>query len=201
MPDFERDLQAIKEEVRARSDIVEVIGQYTTLKRAGKTWKGLCPFHADKKPSFSVSPAMQYYTCWSCGEKGDVFTFVEKKENLDFIEALEFLARRAGIPFERKAMNREQLGEREQMVAINALAVRYYRERLGHSPEAQAYLAMRGILKQTQEQWDLGFAPNEWEGLSYYLQRQRADLGIAAKLGLIRVREGSGGTYDTFRNT
>ena len=199
MPEFERDLQTVKEEIRARSDIVEVIGQYTRLKRSGKTWTGLCPFHADKRPSFSVSPALQHYTCWSCGEKGDVFTFIEKKENLDFVEALEFLARRAGIPFERRGVTREQVGERDRMFAVNALAVRYFQERLGHSPEAQAYLAKRGILKQTQDQWDLGFAPNDWEGLSYYLQRNRADLGTATKLGLIRAREG-GGNYDTFRN-
>ncbi|HLJ54842.1 MAG TPA: DNA primase, partial [Chthonomonadaceae bacterium] len=199
MPEFERDLQAIKEEVRARSDIVEVIGGYTRLKRAGKSWKGLCPFHADKKPSFDVSPALQYYTCWSCGEKGDVFRFIERKENLDFMGALEFLARRAGIPFERRALSGEHLGEREQMAAINALAVSYFREKLAASQDAQNYLARRGILKQTQEQWDLGFAPPEWEGLAYYLQRKRADLGIAARLGLIRAREG-GGHFDTFRN-
>jgi DNA primase len=200
MPEYDRDLQTTKEEIRARSDIVEVIGQYTRLKRSGKNWTGLCPFHADKKPSFSVSPATQSYRCWSCGEKGDVFTFVEKKENLEFIEALELLARRAGIAFERRGQTREQASEREQMFAINALAARYYQERLGHSPDAQAYLAGRGILKPTQEQWDLGFAPDEWEGLSFFLQRQRADLAIAAKLGLIRTRDPGGRTYDTFRN-
>src|SRR5579871_4587631 len=105
---MERDLQQIKEEIRARTDIVEVIGGYTKLTRAGKEWKRLCPFHNDRKPSFSVSPAFGYYRCWSCGESGDLFTFVQKKENLEFIDALEWLARRAGIPFERHGASREQ---------------------------------------------------------------------------------------------
>jgi DNA primase len=200
MPEIDRDLHATKEEVRARNDIVEVVSQYTRLKRTGKSWTGLCPFHADKKPSFSVHPETQTYRCWSCGEKGDVFTFIEKKENLEFVEALELLARRAGIAIERRGQSREQASEREQMFAINALAARYYQERLGNSSAARDYLANRGILKQTQEQWDLGFAPDEWEGLTFFLQRQRADLAIAAKLGLIRSRDPGGKTYDTFRN-
>jgi DNA primase len=200
MAEFERDLETQKEAIRARSDIVEVIGQYTRLKKQGKDWRGLCPFHADKNPSFSVSPSLQTYRCWSCDEKGDVFSFIEKKENLGFVEAMEFLARRAGIAFERRGQSREQTSEREQMFAINTMAARYYQERLANSEHAREYLARRGILKQTQELWDLGFAPDEWEGLSYYLQRQRADLGIAAKLGLIRNREQGGGSYDTFRN-
>ena len=94
---MERDLQDIKEEIRARTDIVEIIGTYTRLKRSGKNWTGLCPFHADKHPSFSVVPSIGIYKCWSCGETGDLFKFVGKKENLDFIETVEFLAKRAGI--------------------------------------------------------------------------------------------------------
>src|SRR4051794_5234097 len=107
MPEYDRDLQSIKEEVRARCDLVEIIGQHTKLKRSGKNWTGLCPFHADKKPSFSVSPATQSYRCWSCGEKGDVFTFVQKKENLDFLDALELLAKRVGVSFERRGQSPE----------------------------------------------------------------------------------------------
>src|ERR1041384_6228739 len=134
MPEFERDLQTIKEEVRARSDIVELIGQYTRLKQTGKTWSGLCPFHNEKRPSFRVTPSTQTYRCWSCGEHGDIFDFVEKKENLDFLDALEYLARRGGVAFERRSANREQASEREQMFALNALAARFYQDRLSQSP-------------------------------------------------------------------
>jgi DNA primase len=198
---MERDLSNIKEDVRARSDIVEVVGLYVRLQRAGKNWKGLCPFHNDKNPSFNISPALQIYKCYSCGEYGDVFTFVQKKENLDFVGTLEFLARRAGIPFERKALNPEQASEREQMFELNALAVRFYQDRLHKSPVAQDYLAGRAVLKETQEKFQIGFAPDDWEGLTYYLQQRRADMALAAKVGLIKVRSQEGsGYYDAFRN-
>src|SRR5579862_8726586 len=118
---MESDFQAIKEEIRSRVNIVDVIGQHTRLKQSGKNWTGLCPFHADKKPSFSVTPQFQSYRCWSCGEKGDIFTIIQKKENLEFIEALELLAKEAGVPFERRGLNREQATEREQMLELNQL--------------------------------------------------------------------------------
>jgi DNA primase len=198
---MDRDLQDLKEDIRARSDIVEVVSQYTRLKRSGKNWTGLCPFHADKKPSFSVSPLTQSYRCWSCGEKGDVFTFIQKKENLDFVEALEFLARRAGMPFERRKGSPEKASEREQMRELNQLATRFFQDRLAKSRDAQAYLAQRGILKETQEKFDIGFAPDDWEALVFHLQQKRANLDLAAKIGLVKVRTQEGrGYYDTFRN-
>ena len=200
MAGVERDLQSIKEEVRSRIDIVEVIGQYTQLKRSGKSWTGLCPFHADRKPSFNVSPQIQWYQCWSCGEKGDIFTFIMKKENLDFMEALELLAKRAGVNFERTGESRERLSEKEEALELNRLAVKYFQDRLTKSQEAKDYLAGRAILKQTQDQWDLGFAPPEWEGLTFYLQKNRADLMLATKIGLIKSRSENGSRYDTFRN-
>lgn len=199
---MERDLRDIKEEVRARTDIVEIIGGYTRLKRSGKNWTGLCPFHADKNPSFNVSPETQSYRCWSCGEKGDVFTFVMKKESLDFVQALEKLAKQAGIAFERRGSNPQVTSEKEQMRELNRMAVQFFQERLAVSAEAKAYLAQRAILKPTQEQFEIGFAANEWEGLTFYLQRRKADLLLAAKIGLIKTREKErgGGFYDTYRN-
>jgi|GEM_PF-779248 len=198
---MERDLQAIKEEVRARTDIVEIISGYTRLKRSGKNWTGLCPFHADKNPSFTVTPETQSYRCWSCGEKGDVFTFVGKKENMDFMETLEKLAKRAGVVFERRAANPELVSERERMRELNALAVKFFQDRLSKSEDAKDYLAGRGILKSTQEQFDIGFAPPDWDALFYYLQRNRADLALAAKIGLIKERQMEGtGYYDFYRN-
>ena len=199
---MERDLQDIKEEVRARTDIVEIISGYTQLKRSGKNWTGLCPFHADKNPSFSVSPSTQGYRCWSCGEKGDVFTFVQKKQNIDFMEALEELAKRAGVAFERKGHNPQVASEKEQMRELNRLAVEFYQDRLSVSDEARDYLAKRAILKPTQDQFEIGFAANEWEGLTFFLQRRRADLTLAAKMGLIKTREKErgGGYYDTYRH-
>lgn len=199
---MERDLRDIKEEVRARTDIVEIIGGYTQLKRSGKNWSGLCPFHADRNPSFSVSPETQSYRCWSCGEKGDVFTFVQKKQNIDFIEALEMLAKQAGVAFERRGQNPQAVSEKEQMRELNRLAVQFFQDRLAVSDEARDYLAKRALLKATQDQFEIGFAANEWEGLTFYLQRRRADMLLAAKMGLIKTREKErgGGFYDTYRN-
>lgn len=201
MSDYENDLQRIKEEVRARSDIVELIGQYTKLKRAGKSWTGLCPFHADRRPSFSVHPPTQSYRCWSCGEKGDIFNFFEKKENFTFMEALEFLAKRVGIPFEARRLSPEQKSEREEMLALNQLAADYFRDQLRHSKDAQQYLANRAILKPTQDEWEIGFAPDRWDGLLYHLERNHADLRLATRIGLLKARQSDGnGYYDTFRN-
>ncbi len=156
-----RSLQDLKDEIRARNDIVDVIGQYTRLKRSGKNWTGLCPFHPDKNPSFNVSPGLQIYKCFSCGEKGDVFTFVQKKENLDFVESMEFLARRAGIPFEWKQEGAERSGEREAMFALNEFAMRFFRDRLAKSETTKEYLVARRVLRETQERFQLGFAPDD----------------------------------------
>ena len=198
---MERDLQDIKEEIRARTDIVEIIGMHTRLKRSGKNWTGLCPFHADKNPSFSVVPSIGIYKCFSCGEGGDLFKFVSKKENLDFIETVEWLAKRAGIEFQRKGVNQERASEREQAFALNEIAARFFQDRLAKSPDAQNYLANRAILKSTQEQFQIGFAPPDWEAFAFHLQKQRQDMALALKIGLIKERrEGGSGNYDTFRN-
>ncbi len=195
------DLQDIRENIRARSDIIVVISQYMRLTRRGKEWIGLCPFHDDKRPSFRVSPDKQMYKCWACGEGGDVFKFIEKKENLEFIDSLEFLARRAGIQFERKGISKEQASERERMFEMNQLAARFYQERLSKSSDAKDYLANRGILKETQIQFDLGYAPPDRGALTSHLQHMHADLELAARLGLVRSRQPAGsGIYDTFCN-
>jgi DNA primase len=197
---MDNDLSDLKEEIRARSDIVEIVGQYTRLRRTGKTYVGLCPFHNDRNPSFSVVPHMQIYKCFSCGESGDIFKFIQKKENLSFVETLEFLARRAGITFTRKAQNPEAASEVDEMLELNKLAVAFFRDRLTKSIEAQSYLAGRAVLKETQEQFQIGFAAQDWEALAGYLERRKANLPLAARLGLIRARQTEGsGYYDVYR--
>lgn len=195
-----RDLQQIKEEVRHRTDIVSVISDYTRLKAEGKNFKGLCPFHNDKKPSFSVTPAFQSYRCWSCGEKGDVFTFVQKKENLTFMEALQLLARRAGVAFEFSGLSHEQITEREEMCQLNSLALQFYKERAARSTEATEYLNSRKILRETQERFDIGYAPPDWDGLASYLYQKRANQPLAVKIGLLRERKEGTGYVDYYRS-
>lgn len=190
-------LQEIKEEVRARTDIVDVVSIYTRLRKQGKRYSGLCPFHTEKNASFSVVPDMGVYRCFSCGEKGDVFTFVQKKENLTFVEALEWLARRAGVPFERRAVANEPPGEREEMLQLNLMTTRFYQEQLSRSQEGTEYLAGRGILRETQQEWELGYAPPGGALLGHF-RRMGANIQLAAKLGLVKPRE-EGGYYDSFR--
>ena len=196
----ERDLQRVIEDVRSRCDIVAIVSDFTRLKPSGKNFTGLCPFHNDRRPSFSVTPAFQSYRCWSCGEKGDVFTFIQKKENLTFIEALELLARRAGVPFERTAMSPEQVSEREEMHALNSLALRFFRDQFTRSDDALEYLNSRAILRETQDRFDIGFAPPTWDALATFLHRRRANLQIATKIGLLRDRHEGGGYNDYYRN-
>ena len=196
---MEKDLSAIKEEIRSRSDIVEVIGGYLHLQKAGKDYKGVCPFHPDTRPSLSVSPTLQIYKCYSCGEGGDVFKFVQKIDNLEFVEALEQLAKRAGIAFDRRALSPELQSKREQMRTVVTIAQDFFRERLRQNPDAQSYLQGRSIVEASISQWDIGYAPGQWDALSNYLERRHASLPVAAELGLLKQRP-TGGYYDAYRN-
>ncbi|HEV2474292.1 MAG TPA: CHC2 zinc finger domain-containing protein, partial [Chthonomonadales bacterium] len=198
MNDF--DLQATRERIRSANDIVDVVGDYVRLQRSGKTWKGLCPFHTDRRPSFHVNPQLQIYKCWSCGEGGDVFTFIQKKENLEFVDALELLARRAGIAIDRRGFSKEKASERQEMLELNGLAAAFFKERLTKSGLPSEYLASRAILRETRDRFGLGYAPDEWGALVFHLEKRRVNLQLAARAGLIRARQGEGGYYDAFRN-
>jgi DNA primase len=192
-------MEADKEEIRSRSDIVEIIGAVVQLQRRGRNWVGLCPFHQEKTPSFNVDPVTQSFKCFGCGASGDVFTFIERHENMSFVEAAEYLARRAGVEFARKGGAPRPPGEREALYEVNAAAVTYFQTALSRDAAAQEYLARRGILPETVAKWQIGFAPEQWEGLVAYLRSRRFDLKLAEKAGLLHPRQ-DGSPYDTFRN-
>jgi DNA primase len=192
------------ERVRAASDLVELVGQSIQLKRAGRSWVGLCPFHAEKSPSFSVSPERQLYHCHGCKAGGDVFRYVQEIEKVGFVEAVELLSRRAGIPVpERRA------GEaRERTPLLEALeqAARAYVQWL-EDPErglaAREYLERRGLTADTVSRFRLGLAPEGWENLVQRLGgRLSADLLVQSGLTLRRDPGSAGrsGWYDRFRN-
>jgi DNA primase len=184
------------DEVRSRTDIVSVIEQYVTLKRQGNVYKGLCPFHNEKTPSFTVRPDIGTWRCFGqCGEGGDVFKFVQKIENLSFVEALERLALRAGVtlmPYGGQSGepgSRNQPGERERLYQVNALALRYFQERLAQAKEAQDYLCQRKLDGPAKETFLIGYAPDLWEGLVGYLYRNKAPIADAERAGLITQTE------------
>jgi DNA primase len=198
------------DEVRERTDIVELVSAYFPLQKAGRNFKALCPFHKEKTPSFIVFPDGQRWHCFgACAAGGDTFTFVMKMENLEFGEALRFLARRAGISL---APRREEEVEGEKrkrlLLRINAAAAQYFHHLLRESPEGglvREYLARREIEPTSIEAFQLGYALDEWEALKRYLAErgyEETDI-FAAGLAVERVREDlerkGGGYYDRFR--
>jgi DNA primase len=189
------------ERVRAASDIVEIIGQTVSLKRVGRNWVGLCPFHQEKTPSFSVHPERQFYHCFSCKAGGDVFKFVQESEKLGFFEAAEMLSRRAGIAVpERRAGERSQ---RTPLLEALEAAASHFEQWLAdpHLGErTRAYLADRGLEREMVREFRLGLAPPGWENLSQRLG-SRFGVEVLTQAGLVARRDtGRGGFYDRFRN-
>jgi DNA primase len=194
----------VKQRIREAASIREVIGTHVQLRRAGRSWKGLCPFHGEKTPSFNVIEEKRFFHCFGCGKHGDVFTFVMEIEGKSFIEAAEQLAGRYGIElpkFEESPELRRQRSERAEMLDINKLAAAFYRDQLAgpRGGGARGYLDKRGIGDDIAGKFQLGYAPAEWSALTDHLQSQRINLETAVKLGLIRPRN-TGGHYDLFRD-
>ena len=193
-------------EIRTRTDIVSVIGEHVTLRKAGHSHKGLCPFHNEKTPSFNVSADRQYFYCFGCHKKGDVFTFVMEYEGKSFVEAAEKLAAKIGIeiPVSRDdPMQRKQRSERSRMLEVNRLASEFFCAQL-RDPERGApgrrYLDRRGVDNETAELFQLGYAPDEWRSLSDSLAAAKVPAEIAVTVGLIARQPRAGGYYDRFRN-
>ncbi len=189
--------------VAAASDVVEVIGSYLQLKRAGAMWKGLCPFHNEKTPSFTVNPARQTFKCFGCGEGGTVFSFVMKYESVDFPTAIRKLASRANIPIaEESAGDEARRGERDRLVALHRDAAAWFHENLMRqrfAARAREYLKGRGIGSEIAVRWQLGFAPESWDAASDALRTKGYSEEEIGKSGLVITRD-SGGAYDRFRN-
>jgi len=190
-------------EIRSRVDIVAVIGQHVQLRKVGRNWKGLCPFHGEKTPSFSVNSDKGYFNCFGCQKKGDAFTFVMEIQGKTFHEAVEQLAAMAGVNIpivEENPAAREARSERAKMFEINRLATAFFREQLGKHPAGQAYLDKRKIGAEASERFQLGYGPSEWHALADFLIASRADMEIAVKLGLVGRQPARGGFYDRFRD-
>jgi DNA primase len=192
------------EEVRTSANIVDVVGSYVALRKRGKNYLGLCPFHSEKEPSFTVSNEKQIFHCFGCGASGSVFDFVMRTRNLTFAEAVSELANRFGIPLpqEKETAQAKKIREMaERLRQINGMAAEYFsRNLLRNSGEiARKYLQSRGIGEETIEDFQLGYAPKSWDGLKRFLTSERVDLKVAVQAGLLVPKSG-GDSYDRFRN-
>ena len=189
------------EEIRARVDIVDLVGQFVNLKRAGENWKGLCPFHAEKTPSFMVHPKKGIFHCFGCGVGGDAFGFLMRQDRLQFPEAVRVLAERAGValPTERRT---EVDGQREALFKTMALACEFYQDALWNRPEgegARRYLDSRGVAPDMARRFALGYAPEGWDHLLGFMKGRGVSEEQLVQVGLVLPRQTGSGFYDRFR--
>ncbi len=191
------------EDVRAHSDLVAVVSEYVSLRRAGKDYLGLCPFHQEKTPSFHVSPERQLFYCFGCHTGGDVFAFLMKKEGLDFAGAVAELARRAGIPLPDTNTAGPTHARRQRLLAVLDGVASLYHDILLHdeiATGARRYLQSRGIDQATVVRFRLGYAPQAWDTVVRWAQKQGFDESDLVATGLAAAREhGQAGYYDRFR--
>lgn len=193
--------EPIIERIRESVNIVDVIGRYVTLKKRGRNYLGLCPFHSEKTPSFTINPEKQIFHCFGCGTGGNVFTFLMRYENLSFVDVVKRLADETGIKIPVSQEVQRQQSESEQFFRANEVAENFYHQQLKQAPAmVQEYLQRRGISAETLAQFKLGYASGEWDGLLKYLERNGFSLNPYKKLGLLLESEKSGKLFDRFRN-
>jgi DNA primase len=205
-------------EIRDRSNILEIVSDYVSLKKTGKNYKGLCPFHSEKTPSFMINEEKQIFHCFGCGEGGDVFTFLMKAGHFSFPQAAEELARRYGVKLPSRELSltqKKEIAKRDTLFRINEMAAEYFNDlltRRREGEEGRKYLSQRGISKEIIEEHRLGYSLNRWDGVVQHLQEKKVPLEMAWELGLIfpkkkagdsTLRAGRGpdasGWYDAFR--
>ena len=192
------------EQIKERLPIDVVIGSYVKLDKAGKSFKAKCPFHNEKSPSFFVSPDRGGYYCFGCGAKGDIFSFVEQFEGLDFRGSLRILAERAGVPlvYDQKADS-----EKDRQFALMELAAQYFEDQFAKSKEAQEYIKGRGITSDSRKDFRIGWAPEGWRNLATHLKSKGWSDVMMEKVGLVKKKDQSEGAataagsdfYDRFR--
>ncbi|MGD9852606.1 MAG: DNA primase [Nitrospirales bacterium] len=196
--------------IRDRTDLVDLISSYVSLTKAGQNFKGLCPFHSEKSPSFSVSPARQMFYCFGCSVGGDAFTFLMKQEGLEFMEAVRELSQRSGIPLpersDRSAKPTSALPRQRYFQIYDTAAAWYHRNLVESSggTRAREYLLQRGITQESWKIFQLGYAPDEWHGVETWMEGQGIQPEELVKAGLAIRKEQAAGTrisiYDRFRS-
>ena len=192
-------------EIKNAADIVDIISEVVHLKKSGKNFLGLCPFHSEKTPSFSVSPEKQIFYCFGCGVGGNIFSFLMKHDGLAFPEAARTLARRYGVDIPNKSLTVEQkkrITERESLLKINRHAMEYFyralRSESGGNP--LNYLKKRGFSQQIMDTFQIGYAPRGWDNLLNFFSKKGAPIALVEKSGLILPKKDKRGYYDRFRD-
>lgn len=189
------------DEIRSRLDIVELVGQFLKLKRTGENWKGLCPFHTEKTPSFTVNPKRNIYHCFGCGAGGDAFSFLMRQDRVAFPEAVRALARRAGVDLPAQGRTPEGDGKLEALRRVMALAAEFYGQSLWErgGDRARAYLEQRGVDPEVARRFGLGYAPEGWNTLLGIMAKQSIGEEALVLAGLALPRQNAPGFYDRFR--
>ena len=188
--------------IKDKIDIVDLVGEYVQLKPAGVNHKGLCPFHQEKTPSFMVSRERQRWHCFGCSKGGDVFTFVQEIEGMDFVEALKYLANRAGVTLSRSFQNEAKSSEKNRLKEVNAEAARFYHSfltKMDAAKDARAYLKERGLTDDTIEAWNIGFVPDQWDLLTKYVLKKGHSIDDLVTSGLTIKRDGARSTTPLLR--
>jgi len=187
------------DEIKSRLNIVDTIGKILKLKKAGRNFKGLCPFHSEKTPSFIVSPDRQTFHCFGCGKGGDIFSFITEYHHVDFTEALEDLAATAGVTLTRKFTDSKEGSLRQKLLEVNHLASEFYQYLLmthALGEKGKLYLKNRGISDKSIKTFSLGYSANSWDGLYKFLRKKGYDDDVMEKAGLVIKQRG---IYDRFR--
>ncbi len=191
---------SVTEEIKSKLDIVQVISEYLQLHKAGVNFKAPCPFHSEKTPSFMVNPERQRWHCFGCGEDGDIFTFVEKIEGVDFVEARKQLARKAGVVLRYEDEGADK--DRRRLFEANRMAARYYHEVLLKAQQAErarAYVERRKLKEETLEDFMIGYSPDAWDALLNFMRKKGFTDGEMYRAGLVSKSERGSGYFDRFR--
>ena len=198
------EAEAVRDRIRDATDIVELVSEHIQLTRRGRNFLGLCPFHEEKTPSFSVNPDRQFYHCFGCGVGGDVFKFIQEIDRVTFVEAIKFLAERAGIALpERSGPSREEAEAADELYRANDLAQKYFHHLLFKDDvgaNARTYLQTRRLTDETIERFGLGYAPPEWDALLKVAGRRGLNPHSLERAGLALPRSTGSGHYDRFRD-
>ena len=192
--------------IKHTANIVDVISEYVVLKKAGRNHLGLCPFHAEKTPSFTVSPEKQIFYCFGCHTGGNIFSFLMQKDGLSFPDAVRAVAGKYGIEvpdYHLTPAQKREVSEKDKIYRVNELAMRFFYKNLNDAQtgsKAMSYLLGRGMTRKIIDGYQLGYAPQRWDGLIGYLKAKQVPTELLEKAGLAIRRKQGNGHYDRFRD-